>query len=59
MHIIEDAIVIIQHNLSVDVADTIAIFGKKLESIKNSIKSKYAAKNINNIILGNLSTLFN
>ena len=56
---IEDAIVIIQHNLSVDVADTIAIFGKKLESIKNSIKSKYAAKNINNIILGNLSTLFN
>ena len=43
---IEDAIVIIQHNLSVDVADIIAIFGKKLESIKNSIKSKYAAKNI-------------
>ena len=47
----EDVIVIIQHNLRVDVGDKEAIFGIKLERIINSIKSKKEAKNINKYIL--------
>ena len=51
LHVKEEVMVIMQLNLRVVVIDNVWIFGIKQFNMRNSSKSKNAAKNINNPIL--------